>query len=103
MSRAATSSIRWSYTRSLIRIFGPATPSSPRLARSLLLDLGDPAGADGAAALTDREAEAVLHRDRLVELHPHLDVVAGHHHLDALRQVRHAGHVRRPEVELRLV
>jgi hypothetical protein len=25
MSRAATSSIRWSYARSLIRIFGPAT------------------------------------------------------------------------------
>src|SRR5687768_6306287 len=110
MSRAATSSIRWSYARSLIRIFGPATASSPRRSffdysccLALLQDLGDPAGPDGAAAFADREPEAFLHRDRLVELYPHLHVVAGHHHLHPFGQMRDAGHVRGAEVELRLV
>src|SRR5919106_4756014 len=108
MSRAATSSIRWSYARSLIRIFGPAT-SSPRLprclcvSRPLLQDLGDAAGPDRASALSDREPEALLHRDRLVELDPHLQVVAGHDHLHPFGQVRHAGDVGGAEVEMRLL
>src|SRR5688500_10710007 len=105
MSRAATSSIRWSYARTLLRIFGPATsptcPSSPDV--PLLQDLGDPAGPDGAAAFADREPEALLHRDRLVELDPHLHVVARHHHLHPFGQMCHAGDVGGPEVELRLV
>jgi hypothetical protein len=45
----------------------------------------DAAGPDGAAALADREAEALLHRDRRDQLDLHLDVVAGHDHLDAVR------------------
>src|ERR671916_327245 len=69
----------------------------------LLDDLGDDAGADGAAALANREAQAGVHGDRLDELDRHLDVVARHDHLDALRQVRDPGHVRRAEVELRAV
>src|SRR5512145_2927138 len=103
MSRAATSSIRWSYARSLMRILGPATASSsPFLSSSssLLDDLGHAAGADGAAALADREAQALLHRDRRDQLDGDLDVVAGHHHLDALGQVQRPGHIRRAEVEL---
>src|SRR4051812_36154976 len=63
----------------------------------LLEDLGHTTGTDGAAALTDRELEAFLHRDRLDEVDPHLGVVARHDHLGALGQVDDAGHVRGPE------
>src|SRR5206468_6502445 len=66
-------------------------------------DLGDATGADGAAALADSEAQALLHRDGLDHFHPHLGVVAGHDHLGALGQVHHTRDVRRPEVELRTV
>src|SRR5918999_835143 len=44
-----------------------------------------------------------VHRDRLDHLDGHLDVVARHDHLRALGEVRHPGHVGRPEVELRPV
>src|SRR5262245_36096704 len=70
---------------------------------SSLDDLGDPAGADGAATLADREAEALLHRDRLDQLDLHLRVVARHVHLGALGQRDDAGDVGRTEVELRPV
>src|SRR3954447_168268 len=70
---------------------------------ALLDDLGDDARADRPAALAVREAQALVHGDRLDELDLHLDVVAGHDHLDALGQVRAARHVGRPEVELRAV
>src|SRR5512135_955383 len=67
----------------------------------LLQDLRDDAGADGAAALADRKAQALFHRDRADQLDRHLDVVARHHHLDALRQLHRTRHVRRAEVKLR--
>src|SRR3954451_3842490 len=70
------------------------------LARFLLDDVRDDAGADGAAALADREAEALVHGDRLDQLDLHVRVVARHDHLLALRQLHRAGHVRGPEVEL---
>src|SRR5216684_3276013 len=71
---------------------------------SLLLEnLRYPAGADGAAAFTDGEAQALFHGDGLDELDAHLSVVAGHDHLGALGQVHNARHVRGPEVELRTV
>src|SRR5204862_1643645 len=70
---------------------------------SLLDDLRHRAGADGAAALADREAETLIHGDRLDQLDLHLRVVARHDHLLALRELDRAGHVRRPEVELRPV
>src|SRR5512133_294327 len=105
MSRAATSSIRWSYARSLIRIFGPAidAPSSTSSCSpepALLHDLRDATGPDGAAALADREAQALLHRDRRDQLDRHLDVVPRHHHLDPAGEVRGPGDVGRAEVEL---
>src|SRR5215217_4925820 len=100
ISRAATSSMRWSYARSLMRIFGPATARCPLY---LLVDLRDAPGADRPAALADREAQALVHGDRRDELDVHLDVVAGHDHLDALGQVGRPGHVGRAEVELRTV
>jgi hypothetical protein len=50
--------------------------SPPSSVRSLG-DLGDAAGAHGAATLTDREAQALVHRDRLAELDLDRDVVTG--------------------------
>src|SRR3954447_10184503 len=92
----------------------PAGPPPPRRSarsgggtagriRRLLDDLGHDARADRAAALADREAQALVHGDRLDELDLHLDVVTGHDHLDALGQLGDARHVGRAEVELRAV
>ena len=69
----------------------------------LLDDGGDDAGADGAAAFADREAQLLFHRDRHDQVHFHRDVVARHHHLGAFGQVHNAGHVGGAEVELRTV
>src|SRR3990170_67103 len=67
----------------------------------LLVDLDDAAGGDGAATLTDREPQTLIHRDRVDQLHPHLRVVSRHHHLSPLRQRDQPGDIRRPEIELR--
>ena len=50
------------------RISIPKSGPSPDTA-SLLQDLGNPARADRAATLADREAEVFLHRDGLDERH----------------------------------
>src|SRR5207247_7858368 len=47
----------------------------PSVPRFLLQDLGDDAGAHRAAALADREAQLLLHRDRRDQLDRHLRVV----------------------------
>src|SRR5690606_23379493 len=70
---------------------------------SSLDDLRDATGADGAATLADREAEALVHGDRLDQLDGHLGVVTGHDHLGALGEGNNARHVRGTEVELRTV
>src|SRR5215208_8133045 len=72
-----------------------------KAARVLLDDLGDHARADGAAALTDGEAQARVHGDGLDHLDLHLHVIPGHDHLRALGELRDAGDVGRTEVELR--
>src|SRR5215831_4351113 len=69
----------------------------------LLDDVRDDAGPDRPATLADREAEALIHGDRLDELDLHVRVVARHDHLLALRQLDRSGHVGRAEVELRPV
>src|SRR5882757_3316234 len=69
----------------------------------LVDDLDDPAGANGAATLADREPQTVVHGDGLDQLHVDVGVVTGHHHLGALRQGHHTGHVGGAEVELRTV
>src|ERR1035438_5681638 len=69
----------------------------------LLNDLGHRTGAHRAAAFANREAQAFVHSDRRDQFHLQLHVVARHHHLRAFRQLRHARHVRRAEVELRPV
>src|SRR4249920_3738823 len=73
------------------------------IAPRLLYDRGDDARTDGAAAFTNGEAETLLHGDRHDQLDRHRDVVAGHDHLGALGKLHHAGHVGRPEVELRTI
>ena len=76
----------------------------PRPAPTQLLDnLGHDASTHRAPALADREPKLGIHRDRRDQFHFHLHVVPRHHHLDALRQLRCARHVRRPEVELRTI
>src|SRR5512143_1624490 len=77
-------------------------PSSP-VPRSLLDYLADDPGAHGPAALADGEAKALVHRDRRDQLHAARHIVARHHHLDALGELHHSRHIRRPEVELRTV
>src|SRR5437868_6746671 len=69
----------------------------------LLLDLDDAARTHGPATLTDREPQPLIHRDRLLQLHRHLGVITRHHHLRPLRQIHRAGHIRRPEIELRMI
>src|SRR6185312_8997074 len=79
------------------------SPLTIPYSRSLLDDGSDNARADGAAALADRKAQLLLHRDRHDQVHFHRDVVARHHHLGAFRQVHDTGHVGGAEVELRTV
>src|SRR6185503_6632025 len=69
----------------------------------LLDDLGDLTGAYGATTLADGELQALLHGDRLDQLHVHGGVVARHDHLGAAGQGHDARHVRGAEVELRAV
>src|SRR2546425_9022500 len=69
----------------------------------LLEDLGHDAGAHGAAARANREAQLLLHRDRRDQLDRHLRVVPRHHHLHPLRQLHRSRHVGRAQVELRPV
>src|SRR5216117_4323804 len=71
------------------------------IASALLQDLGGHAGADGAAAFTDRKPQLLLHRDRRDQLDRHLRVVPRHHHLHPRRQLHRPRHVRRPQVKLR--
>ena len=82
--------------------FGSSFDAHYGRASNDIRDGRDDAGAD-VAALADREAQALFARDRRDQLDVHLDVVAGHDHLDAFRQLDRAGHVGRAEVELRTV
>src|SRR5262245_51354173 len=76
----------------------------PALRRVVLLDdLGDDARADRSPTLPDGEAKALVHGDRLDQFDLHLDVVTGHHHLDALGQLCDTRDVSGAEVELRPV
>src|SRR3989442_9906628 len=69
--------------------------------RAIIPDLGDEARAHRAAALADREAQLLLHRDRRDQLDRHLRVVPRHHHLHPPRQIHPPRHVRRPKIKLR--
>src|SRR3954453_4104274 len=67
---------------------------------ALLGDRDARAGADGPAALADREALADLEGDRGDQLDAHIDVVAGPDHLRPVGQADGAGDVGRAQVEL---
>src|SRR4051812_42656001 len=69
----------------------------------LLVDLDDLTGANGATTLADGELQALLHGDRLDQLHVHGGVVARHDHLGAAGQGHDARDVRGAEEELRAV
>src|SRR5208282_1532071 len=69
----------------------------------LLQNFRNHAGADRFAALADGEAQPFVHRDRRDQLAKNLDVVARHHHLGALGQREHSGHVGGAKVELRTI
>src|SRR5262245_7963966 len=66
-------------------------------------DVGDAAGADGAATFTDGETETLIHGDRLPQLHGHRHVVPRHHHLGPLRQLDRPRHISRTEKKLRTI
>src|ERR1019366_4190345 len=66
-------------------------------------DLTDRTRAHGAAAFTNREAQALLHGHRRNQLDLQRYVVARHHHPGPGRQRRYAGHVGGAEVELRTI
>lgn len=66
-------------------------------------DLGDTARADGVAAFTHCEGEALFHSDRLDQLDREGRVIVRLNHLDAFRQRDDAGDVGGAEVELRTV
>src|SRR2546422_4496628 len=102
---AAWSSTRWSYALSRIRIFCATTacPSPYLYVVWLLDDLGHHAGADRLAAFANGEPECRLDADWLAQGDVHHDVVARHHHLDALGQLDLTRHVGGPHVELRAV
>src|SRR3984957_2127223 len=73
------------------------------LSHKLFDDLRDRACAHGVAAFANREAQALFESYWGDECDFTADIVAGHHHLDALRQLHVAGDVRGAEVKLRTV
>src|SRR4249919_1819335 len=84
----------------------PPPPGSETAGFGKLLLLGDAlhdSGTHRAAALANREAQTLLHGDRLDQLDLHGGVVARHDHLDALLEGDDAGDVGGAEVELRAV
>src|SRR5438045_7197143 len=69
----------------------------------LLDNFSDAPGSAGPPTFTNGETLPLLHRQRRDQLHVHTDVVAGHEHLDALRQGHISSHVTGAEIELRTV
>ena len=78
-----------------------AYPDSLPHCNSPLLDyLGNNAGTDCLAALTDGKPEFLFKCDGCDELNGQGHVVAGHDHLDPIGKLGNAGHVGRPQIEL---
>ena len=73
------------------------------LSHKLFDDLRDRACAHGVAAFANGEAQTLFESYRGDECDFAADVVAGHHHFNALRQLHVAGYVRGAEVKLRTV
>src|SRR5579864_6517790 len=104
ISLVDVSSTRWSKALSLMRMLVLSMMCPARRAWLLLLDdFGYDAGADGASALADGEAQPLVHRDRLDQFDRHARIVPRHHHLRPRRQRHHPRHISRAEVKLRTV
>ena len=73
---------------------------SANLSCGLLHDLGNNTGTNGTATLTDSETQTLLDSDGGDQLDLHVDVIAGHAHLNTLGQGDDAGNVGGTEVEL---
>src|SRR5207247_3691796 len=69
--------------------------------RWLLFDFRDDPRTHGAAPLTDREPQLLLHGDRRDQLDRHLRAVPRHHYLHPRRLLHLPRPLRRPEVEPR--
>src|SRR5690606_28933825 len=69
-------------------------------AQILFDDFRHRTGSDRAAAFADREFGSLFDGDRSDQFHFQGDVVAGHHHFSAFRQLDDTGHVGGAEVEL---
>src|ERR1700722_18812037 len=67
---------------------------------SLLNDLSDNAGTNGAAAFTDSKTQSLLHSNRGQQLHFKGNSVAGHDHFLVSRQLDFTGYVSCSEVKL---
>jgi len=84
---------------------GPAAPGdrrSPGPTAALLDDLRDGSGTHRAATLADGEARALLDRDRVISS-AEMVVLSPASPFRRLREVQRAGHIGRPDVELRSV
>src|SRR5436305_1336928 len=81
----------------------PTAPPSKISPCYLTDNLGTNASADSATTFTDGELDPLFHRDRLNQLHRHLDVVPWHHHLYPFRQLDRSRHVRCAYIELRSI
>ena len=69
----------------------------------LLNNAGYNAGTNGSAAFTNCEAQSLLDCDGRDQRDLHANVIAGHYHLYAFRQLDYTGYVGRSEVELRTI
>ena len=76
-----------------LKKFSPGKAGGEFQSDELLVDGDDNTGTNGTAAFTDSEAQANLDRDRGDQLDVHVDVIAGHAHLNTLGEVDDAGHV----------
>ena len=77
--------------------------SFKRLILKLSVNLGNNAGTNGTATLTDSEAESLFNSDRSDKLNIHLDIIARHAHLGAFGKSDNAGNIGSSEVELRTI
>src|SRR5256885_15950719 len=80
--------------------FKPEPRNLKRPSFCLCQNLADRSCAHRASTFADSEPQTFFHGDGRNQLNDQRHVVSGHHHLRAARQLGHAGHIRRPEIEL---
>ena len=68
--------------------------------QALLNNFGNNSGADGSSAFSNSELESFIHSHRCNQFDLDIDVIAGHDHFSAFRQLNNAGNVGRAKIEL---